>query len=300
MRTLFNFTILFYILLLGCVTNTVFYEDVATPNTVRKPGQFSRSQDFAGHTAFQRDSGHDLLAMSTLPETSIPLSILNDTIAPPQQINGEGQSASNAMISTTSETIEATEPESAVAKKIVENYLNSKNKEPGGHCLLVSKRRFEEAYKDVYGHSVYQDLPKRMATPYYTPKEVFDFLYVSASGTHEGWRSLPAAYRGKGNAGAISYAGMGDLVDGTEIWSGKLRPGAPMQVWKRRRDYEKVVYGLDDEEIDPFGHSFIFLSYVRDDNQEIIGIKIADQGYQSYRALLPQDYEVWWAVNLTI
>ena len=53
---------------------------------------------------------------------------------------------------------------SPVADKIVENYLKSENKEPKGHCLAVSKVRFEQAYKEVHGHSLYQDLPDSMAT----------------------------------------------------------------------------------------------------------------------------------------
>ena len=189
---------------------------------------------------------------------------------------------------------------SAVAQKIVENYVTSKNKEPGGHCLEVSKRRFEKAYESVHGHSFYADLPRSMATAYYSPKEVFDYLYVSASGIHEGWRSLPIEYRGKGNAGAIAHAGMGTLIDKEGIWNGELLPGAPMQVWKDREDYEKVVRGANIKEFDPFGHSFIFISYVRDKGNNIIGLRIADQGYQSYRPLVPNDYEVWWAVNLNI
>ncbi|WP_242130873.1 hypothetical protein [Aestuariivivens marinum] len=192
------------------------------------------------------------------------------------------------------------EPKSPVAIRIVENYLKSKNKEPGGHCLIVSKTRFEKAYKDVYGHSVYEDLPASIATPYYTPKEVFDFLYFSASGTHIGWQTLPIEYRGRGNAGAIAYAGMGALVDSLGIWHGKLNPGAMLQVWRYRLDYEMVVNGTSDKDFDPYGHSFIFMGYVRDEKNKIIGLRIADQGFQSYRPLNPNDYEVWWGVNLSI
>lgn len=189
---------------------------------------------------------------------------------------------------------------SPVADRIVENYLNSDNKEPGGHCLSVSKDRFEKAYKEIYGHPLYQDLPGSMGSKFYTPKEVFNFLYVSASGTHSGWRSLPETYRGKGNAGAIAYAGMGTLVDSTGVWSGQLRPGALMQVWRFKDDYEEVVRGVNVKKLDPYGHSFIFIGYVRDEKKEIIGLKIADQGFQSYRPLRPRDYQVWWAVNLSI
>lgn len=191
-------------------------------------------------------------------------------------------------------------PISPVAQKIVENYNNSENKEPNGHCLSVSKNRFEQAYREVHGHSVYQDLPKYMGTDEYTPKQVYNLLYVSASDTKKGWRSLPEEYRGKGNAGALVYAGMGTLVDTEGVWSGALRPGALMQVWRFEEDYKKVVKGADVKKLDPYGHSFVFIAYVRNEKNEIEGLKIADQGFQSYRPLVPRDYEVWWGVNLGI
>lgn len=189
---------------------------------------------------------------------------------------------------------------SPVADRIVENYLNSENKEPKGHCLSVSKGRFEQAYKEVYGHLFYQDLPDSMASKLHTPKQVFNLLYASASETEQGWRSLPERYRGKGNAGALTYAGMGTLVDSLGVWSGQLRPGALMQVWRFKVDYEQVVQGVNVKKLDPYGHSFIFISYVRDEKNAIIGLNIADQGFQSYRPLVSSDYEVWWGVNLSI
>ena len=192
------------------------------------------------------------------------------------------------------------EHSSPVARKIVENYHNSDNKEPNGHCLAVSKGRFEEAYREVHGHLPYIDLPKEMASKSHTPRQVFNLLYVSASKTDESWRSLPENYRGKGNAGAIAYAGMGTLVDTSGIWSGQLKPGALVQVWRFKQDYEEVVKGTDVKKLDPYGHSFIFISYVRDENNAITGLKIADQGFQSYRPLIPRDYEVWWGVNLSV
>ncbi len=192
------------------------------------------------------------------------------------------------------------ENSSPVADRIVENFFNSENKEPNGHCLEVSRGRFEKAYMEVHGHMFYKDLPDSMASKFYTPRQVFDLLYVSASDTQRGWRSLPEEYRGKGNAGAIAYAGMGTLVDSSGVWNGELRPGALMQVWRFKEDYEKVVRGVNVKKLDPYGHSFIFISYVRNEENMIIGLKIADQGFQSYRPLIPRDYEVWWAVNLSI
>lgn len=223
-----------------------------------------------------------------------------DSLTQAGNIQGRSEKPSKNLYNNPSEKTYSLEIQSAVSDRIVENYLNAKNKEPGGNCLSVSKKRFEKAYQDVHGHSLYKDLPDSIATAYYTPGEVFAQLYVSASGSHEGWRSLPLKYRGKGSAGAIAYAGMGTLVDWFGIWNGKLKPGAPMQVWKHKTDYEMVVRGLNTKKNDPFGHSFIFIGYVRNDKNEIIGLRIADQGYQSYRPLIPNDYEVWWAVNLNV
>ncbi|MFS4418246.1 hypothetical protein [Maribacter sp. 2307ULW6-5] len=191
-------------------------------------------------------------------------------------------------------------PQYPMAQRLVDNYVNSKNKNPGGHCLTASKSRILQAYEDVYHKSIYEALPDSIATAHYNPEQVFDHLYATTSGTHKGWRSLPKKYRGKGSAGALAQAGMGKLVSGREIWKGELRPGSPMQVWRHKKDYKKVVRGSDDPNLDPFGHSFIFLGYVWDTQGQIIGIKIADQGYQSNRTLTPRDYAVWWGVNLEV
>lgn len=232
---------------------------------------------------------HEYISFRT--EETIPVSS-NDKDAVEQTI---GNTRVNEIIERV-----GLDTKSKVADRIVENYINSENKEPNGHCLTVSKIRFEKAYKEVYGHSLYQDLPDSMATKFYSPKQVFNMLYASTSEPSQKWRSLPEKYRGKGNAGAIAYAGMGTLLDTMAIWSGQLRPGALMQVWRFKDDYELVVKGVDVKKLDPYGHSFIFISYVRDEKNKIIGLKIADQGFQSYRPLIPGDYEVWWAVNLSV
>jgi hypothetical protein len=191
-------------------------------------------------------------------------------------------------------------PEYPVARQIVENYYKSGDKTPGGHCLAVSKDRFEEAYKDVYGHAVYQDLPDTIATEQLTPREVFHNLFVTATKTDPKWRNLPLKYRAKGNAGALAIADLGEMVDTEGIWNGKLRPGALVQVWRLKEDYERVRKGAKMSDFDPYGHSFIFLGYELDEKGVIQGLRIADQGYQSYRSLVSRDYEVWWGVNLKV
>jgi len=189
---------------------------------------------------------------------------------------------------------------SPVAQKTVRNYWANPIKKPGGHCLTACKTRFEIAYEDVHGHSFYKDLPDKMATKFYSPQETFNHLYASTSGKHKGWRTLPKKYRGKGGPGAIAFAGMGALVNWFDIWNGGLKPGAVMQVWSKRKGYREVIKGIDEDGFEGFGHSFIFLGYERDEKGEITGLRIADQGYQSHRPLVPRDYDVWWGVNLSI
>ena len=286
---------------LGCTSTKNLEQEIRNHDTAQKSVPSSSSENTTALTATEEYGVH--VHNRILSESDVnlpPKSVSGDSLLQGARMNGESEMSSKENVRKELGIRGFSEPKSAVADKIVDNYLNSDKKAPGGHCLSVSKTRFEKAYQAIYGRSVYKDLPDSMATTHYTPREVFDYLYVSASGTHEGWRSLPINYRGKGNAGAIAYAGMGNLVDWYGIWSGKLRPGALMQVWKRRNAYELVVQGISKKDFDAFGHSFIFMGYVHDEDNKIIGIKIADQGYQSYRPLLPNDYEVWWAVNLTI
>jgi len=288
-------------MLLGCTSTKNPKQDTLTLKTDQKFSPYLDNKESTSSIATGHYGLDDQISVSSISEPITPLNPnTSDSVMQTTEFKKEDKISLQKYTLEELGIPENLGPISPVAKKIVENYMNSKNKQPGGHCLAVSKYRFEKAYKDVYKHSVYEDLPDSIATPYYTSKEVFDFLYISASGSHEGWRSLPMGYRGKGNAGAIAYAGMGTLVGSYGIWSGELRPGAMMQVWKHKEDYDKVVMGINSKDFDPFGHSFIFMGYVRDNDNNVIGIRIADQGYQSYRTLVATDYEVWWAVNLNI
>ncbi|TLP81447.1 hypothetical protein [Maribacter sp. ACAM166] len=288
------------IMLLGCSSTKQNKQNTNPSSSGQNSTQVHSSTGYTATTAQDYGSDdHSYISQDPVLETPI----LSNTIDSLTQIGTsmeENENVSQAILGEEFTNSTILESKSLVAEKIVENYLNSANKEPGGHCLSVSKGRFEQAYKEVHGHLPYQDLPNSMATKLYTSKQAFNLLYASATDTHPKWLSLPEEYRGKGNAGAIAYAGMGTLVDTTDIWSGQLKPGALMQVWRYKEDYEQVVKGVDVQKLDPYGHSFIFIGYVRNENDAIIGLKIADQGFQSYRPLVPRDYDVWWAVNLSI
>jgi len=187
-----------------------------------------------------------------------------------------------------------------VAEQMVKDYESSTNQSPGGDCFAVSRGRLETAYQTVNSNSIYDDLPDGMATDHYTSKQAFRNLYACSSGLHIGWQGLPEEHRGKGSAGAMVNAGMGDLKNETEIWNGDLEPGALIQVWLYETGYDEVVEGVDDDGYDGYGHSFIFISYERDENSIITGMNIADQGYQNDDALAQEEWEVWWGVNLTV
>ncbi len=296
----FTYSTFVGLFLLGCSSTKMNKEEIIASNPIQNAtidignnsnmGATKEEIDIQNHERISQITGQNAPIMAHTID-SLTLVDLgkeeNEMVSQP--ITGEEISNTNTM-----------DVKSPVAEKIVANYLASDNKEPGGHCLAVSKGRFEQAYKQVHGHLPYLDLPDSMATKLNTPKQVFNLLYDSASSPTPEWRNLPEKYRGRGNAGAIAYAGMGNLVDTAGIWSGELRPGALIQVWRYKEDYEQVVQGANVKKLDPYGHSFIFISYIRDEKNEIIGLKIADQGFQSYRPLIPRDYEVWWAVNLTI
>ena len=294
-----TFIVVIPLVILSCISKKNIDKKKTILGTDQKSEQSIGRYDSTATTSEQDFDLHNHLGIWRKPEAKTTLtSNSNDTLTQEVKVLEANKISSQVTLVKKLATPNHLEFKSAVAKKILENYETSKKKEPGGHCLKVSKQRFEKAYMEVHGHSMYEDLPSSMATKHYSPREVFDNLYVSASGPHEGWLSLPIEYRGKGNAGAIAYAGMGALVDSLGVWTGKLRPGSPMQVWKHRKAYEKVIQGVNDKNFDPFGHSFIFIGYELDKSNKIIGIRIADQGYQSYRPLVPNDYEVWWAVNL--
>lgn len=109
------------------------------------------------------------------------------------------------------------------------------------------------------------------------------------------WLTFPEAYRGLGAPGALASIGMGMPVDQQGIWSGWLSPGAVLQTWDTRADYEGVRRG---EKTGVFGHSFVFLRYVWS-GFAIVGMKVADNGYHG-RAIVKQSaWGFWTATNLT-
>jgi hypothetical protein len=169
-----------------------------------------------------------------------------------------------------------------LGRRIVANYEASANKFPGGACFEVCYARVAEAAKQ-----------EGVPLPALNPRTPFGTLWGSFVGQRI-WAALPDKYRAKGAPGAMAYAGLGTLLETTDVWSGKLLPGAVIQVWGTVADYQTARGGEG-----AFGHSFIFLNYVTT-KSAITGMRVADQRWLGRWESVPRsEFQVWFGANHT-
>lgn len=139
---------------------------------------------------------------------------------------------------------------------------------PGGNCYSASAARINKGFEDLYG-----------VTPIdYTPNGDGQFTspdYRTASS------QAGAANFGYGVGGALANGGEGTTVDNAGVWAGDLNPGAPLQIWHSTDSDNLMSNG---------GHSQIFISYERDDNGEITGLRVYDNSGE-IEILSREDYE---------
>ncbi len=175
-----------------------------------------------------------------------------------------------------------------VVRQVVKNYaasVRAGTAEPGGACFAVARERVEEATRQVAGESLTAGLdPAQVST--------FDRLWGVLITPKSTWLDLPEEYRGKGSAGAIAFAGKGQLVDQSLASSGLARSFRPGE-----RPVQEVKMGNVPES---YGHSFIFIRYVRGRTGNIVGMRIADQGFQSESTLKKSAYGFWVGANILI
>ncbi len=172
-----------------------------------------------------------------------------------------------------------------LGEQAVDDYSLSSNKEPGGACYATCYARVKAASKQV-----------GITVPNWSDSSDFGRLWGSLIAPKKTWLELPEEYRGKGAAGAMANENLGTLVDSQGIWSGALKPGAVVQVWKVASDYDDVRDGIAPSSI---GHSFLFMHYVYS-GSGISAVVIADQGYQGGAPLAMGDWSYWVAANLGI
>ncbi len=188
-----------------------------------------------------------------------------------------------------------------IGLRIVENYYNAEVKSPGGLCFGLVADRVDQAYRDIRGQNLtdlFGDAINAM---------VFENLWKSHC--YDPWwldKSLyPKKWRGKGAPAAMTYAKEGTMVKQADIWKGKLKPGALLQIWDKMRDFERVRdYDITKpDQLESYGHSFIFLEYVYDGDEKITGMKIADQSnrwqHRDTEVFKEKYFEFWVAANLT-
>ncbi|MCA9091263.1 MAG: hypothetical protein KDA90_21825 [Planctomycetaceae bacterium] len=183
------------------------------------------------------------------------------------------------------------EAQNTLGDKVVELYeaLPPAQQKPGGDCYAVMYKRINSAVKETCG--VAQELPNLRSF------KAFDRIWASKNDPQSSWIVVDVNYRGKGAAGAMASIGMGTLVEGDDIWNGKLQPGAVIQTWKLRSDFERVRDGKVPQDI---GHSFIFLRYAKDSSDKITGMLIADQGtdWCEPNQIKESQFEYWVAANI--
>jgi hypothetical protein len=165
-------------------------------------------------------------------------------------------------------------------EKLVENYNNTSNKEPGGLCYETCYNRVKVAARGV-----------GVTIPDWNNSSTFSIIWGTLI-AQKGWEDVPDEYKGRGAAGAMAWAGLATLVDQQEIWRGDLEPGAVIQVWGSEADFENAKAGKS-----AYGHSFIFLNYIHS-GSAITGMAIADQGYESGEPLSKNEWGVWIGANL--
>jgi hypothetical protein len=162
-------------------------------------------------------------------------------------------------------------------------------------CYEASRERIQRGYARAMG-SVFT-LPKDANA------SVFNTILSSDL---KSIRNAPVEYRGTGAAGAIVYAGMGSFVVADDIWKGKLKPGAALQVWRNQKALDLLRAGqikgegknagtmrsLTNDDADFFGTSAVFVRYTTDtfDTIEV-------RHFSSPLKWSKSDWAVWVAAN---
>jgi len=136
-------------------------------------------------------------------------------------------------------------------------------------CYMATQRRFEGATPRATG--------KVFKLPTGTSRKTFDAIISTSI---KDIASVDAQYRATGAAGALVYAGQGAFVPEADIWAGKLKPGAAIQVWKHKSAYDLLVQGgvtekgktraITKDDANFLGTSFVFLRYEGPSNDTVV------------------------------
>ena len=158
-------------------------------------------------------------------------------------------------------------------------------------CTTASEERIKRGYKLATGKAF--ELPE--------DKSASEFNVILQS-INSRLLDVPAEYRGTGPAGALVYAGLGEFVSESDIWAGKLEPGAVLQVWGSRDAYDLMRAGqkeengkmrrINDSDASFYGTSFVFVRYDTETNERML---VRHYGSTEWKS--KGSYDVWVAAN---
>lgn len=170
----------------------------------------------------------------------------------------------------------------------MENVVWSKSENT---CTVASEERMKRGYKLATGKAF--ELPE--------DKSASEFNVILQS-INSRLLDVPAEYRGTGPAGALVYAGLGEFVSESDIWAGKLDPGAVLQVWGSRDAYDLMRAGqkeengkmrrINDSDASFYGTSFVFVRYDTETNERML---VRHYGGTEWKS--KGSYDVWVAAN---
>jgi hypothetical protein len=164
-------------------------------------------------------------------------------------------------------------------------------------CTIASEERINRGHQLATGKKFQLAKDKSQKT--------FNIILQSIEGR---MGDIDEVYRGAGAAGAMVYAGLATYVPEADIWTGGLRPGAPMQVWGDRDAYNLLRKGaveykvkgvtktrpIKPNDANFYGTSFVFVRY---DNPKT-PTKMLVRHFDTPEWKSKTSYAVWVAANL--
>lgn len=141
-------------------------------------------------------------------------------------------------------------------------------------CTIAAKERLVKGYRRATGKRL---IPK-------SEKKTINYILQSYN-----LRKVEEKYRGTGAAGALVKLGQGEFVSESDIWSKQaLKPGAALQVWGSRKQYERLKKG---ENIHPFGTAAVFFQYVGTNKMKV-------RHFDQVETWSKTRFDVWVGANL--
>lgn len=143
-------------------------------------------------------------------------------------------------------------------------------------CTIAAEERLKKGFTRATGEKL-------------VPKEESETFRIILQSIGSRMLEVDEQYRGTGAAGALVYLGKGEFVPQSDIWDKKaLKPGAAMQVWKKKSALENLRQGKDEGSM---GTAFVFVEYVGDDAMKV-------RHFDALETHAKSEFEVWIGANL--